>query len=178
MSPSVPNIPDRRLCYSRSTKIRRLYQPSLSQKLTIICKCSQYSTLMNTTTCLVCSRSGGGWSVKEVRSANRLLPGNIIMSISDSTSAQSIGLQRWIREQSLETWREDPCLVTAIYLYNLTAPGEWCQLFWECSTAETATRLKEKLKSSDLSGTYLISRCLSGLTPSEIDYYYCQEIQA
>ncbi len=132
---------------------------------------------MNSTTCLVCSRSGGGWSVRKVLNSNELIPGSKIMLMSTGITSLKIGLKQWVNNSGFCTWEDDPHLVTAIYLYNLTAPGEWCQIFWECKTPELAERLKLKLK-NDIAGIYIVSKVLSDLTPAEIEYYYNDQIKS
>lgn len=81
---------------------------------------------------------------------------------------QKVGLKKWIQANGYE---DDPLLISSIYLYTWPAPGEWCQLYWECSTPEVSHRLRERLTSSDFDGEYLLDRKLSDLSKDEIYHY-------
>lgn len=107
--------------------------------------------------------------MREIRRFDGLVTGSKVNREGVSeTLVQGVGLKKWIQSNG---YQDDPLLISSVYLHHFTAPGEWCQLFWECSTQDVARRLKEKLPSSDLSGEYLLGRLLSDLTKEEVDYY-------
>jgi hypothetical protein len=125
------------------------------------------------TYCLICHRSGKGWSIDQILIHDRLVLGKTLMQNYISTNQKLGGLSKWIQKSHLETWKTDLCLVSAIYLYQLEAPGYWCQIFWDCPDENTAERIRNKLRPSlmDISGYYLLDKLLSDLTQQEIHHY-------
>jgi hypothetical protein len=81
------------------------------------------------------------------------------------------GFKTWIKKNHYDTVLTDPAVVSAVYLYNLEAPGKWVQYFVECSSADVAIKIKDKLKYGDLYGVYVMDKTLSDLSAAEIMKY-------
>lgn len=130
---------------------------------------------------LICKPVGQGWSIRDSFKYNGLVLGKTIMQKWMHNSSSTFGgLSKWLKDSGRDTYQTDTCLVYAVYLYQLEAPGEWCQIFWECHDEASANKLKEKLLASkcDISGDYLVNRCLSDLTREEIKHYQTTVIDA
>lgn len=93
---------------------------------------------MNQTTCLICSRSGNGWTILGKKIYNGLVNANTVFEHGVPTSM-------WIPKPFTVWTKEngfvpDTYMVTSIYLYHLMAPGEWCQIYWECEDNTVAVK--------------------------------------
>ena len=132
------------------------------------------------THCLVCHRAGRGWSIDQIIINDHLVLGKTLMENFAPTRNNHGGFLKWVNDTKRNTWKTEPCLVSAVYLYNLEAPGQWCQIFWECPDENTASKLRSKLKSRlmDISGYYLLDNTLDSLTKQEIAYYQSTIIDA
>ena len=130
---------------------------------------------MTSTHCLVCKRSGKGWSITNILEDGKLVYGCSLLENVDDYTGKHGGLNTWIKKTNRDTYKSDPCLVYAVYIYDIEAPGQWCQMFWECIDENQAKRVKNKIEASS---RYLIDRTLSELTSDEIEYYYEYFIRA
>ena len=129
---------------------------------------------------LICHRKGNGWSIKQILTHDRLVMGHTLMQNCKFTNLNLGSFTKWCQQTHRETYKTDDCLVAAVYLYNATAPGEWCQIFWECPDANTAQRLKDRLNPSlmDTCGYYLLDCALSDLSAQQIQHYQNTVINA
>ena len=120
-----------------------------------------------------CVRSGAGWSViREWRSPGRLVYGHTIVGCPPQDGACTpIGLKKWIRDNGLKTFADNPTIVYGIYIHEIMAPGEWCQMFWYCQDAAQAQRVREKLRATpnDIAGIHMIGRTLNSLSKPEYE---------
>jgi len=132
------------------------------------------------TECLVCKPAGQGWSIQQIFYNDRMVLAETLMEKWNSHDQNFGGLSKWLKDTCKDTYRSDPCLVSAVYLYQLEAPGQWCQIFWECHDEASAKQLREKLYGfkADMFGYYLVNRCLSDLTGEEKRYYQKTVIDA
>ena len=125
------------------------------------------------TTCLVCHRAGRGWSIDKIFTMDGLVSGAKCMQNWMCQKEKLSSLTKWIQKTHRDTWKTDKCVVSSVYLYDIQAPGEWCQIFWECPDEATANKVRNNVKNrGDIEGIYIVDKLLNDLTQKEKEYYY------
>jgi len=126
---------------------------------------------MAKTTFIVCARQGRGFFIKKGVARPGIHSGKKMMemvedyessrgsdragSASKAESFEGSGsLKKWLEKNRTEGD------VVAVYLYHLTAPGEWCQIVWNTQNCMTADKTLKMLSSKlgDLCGDYIHGR--------------------
>lgn len=122
------------------------------------------------TTALECKRQGRGWRVLHVHTESGVKTGQFMAEKLDCFSQPlNRSFSKYLKRNGYENLGE--YVIPSVYMYNLTAPGMFVQLFYELPTTD-AEEYKEKiLRMQDICGEYLHLKLLSDLTSKEYQNY-------
>lgn len=119
------------------------------------------------TVCIVCERSGKGFSAKTIISTKGFKNASVLLLSKDGGDGGiPLSLSK-ARKQVLEKYKSSAC-AKSVYLWDMEAPGLWCEVYW-FGKQEDIDRVSKSLLSmrSDIGGDYIHQRSLSDLSQDE-----------